>query len=138
GLVGIDHEICGLGALLRHERPFDAGRESRAAAAAQAGVLHLRDDPVAPLEDELLGAVPVAASPRGGQAPVMQAVKVGEDAVLVAEHYDFCPAKERSLSVSGPPSGAEVWRFLAEPGGGVSPRCSASMRRSVDGPSRSS
>src|SRR6185312_2240630 len=41
GLVGIDHEIGRLGALLRHEGPFDAGREAGAAAATQARVLHL-------------------------------------------------------------------------------------------------
>ena len=63
GLVGIDHEIARPAVLgfLRHERPFQAGREARAAAAAQARGLHLVDDPVAALVDDRLGAVPGAA-----------------------------------------------------------------------------
>src|SRR5229473_1385717 len=138
GLVGVDDEIGRPRALLRHEGPFDAGREAGAAAAAQAGILHLGGDPVAALEDEVLGAVPVAARAGTGQPPVMQAIEVGENPVLVAEHYGFGPAKERSFSVRGPPSGAEVWRWRAEPGGGFSPRRRASISPSVAGPSRSS
>ena len=49
-LVGVDDEIVRPPIrLLRHERPFEAGREAGAAAAAQAGLLHLVDDPVAAL-----------------------------------------------------------------------------------------
>ena len=45
GLVGIDDEIVRPAVrLLGHERPFEAGREAGAAAAAQAGRLHLVDD----------------------------------------------------------------------------------------------
>ena len=70
GFVGVDDEIVrplridGLG----HERPFEAGRESRAAATAQARGLHLRDDPVASLVDDRLGVVPIAARPRALEA----------------------------------------------------------------------
>jgi hypothetical protein len=55
GLIGIDDEIVRppVG-LLGHERPFQAGREAGAAAAAQAGRLHLVDDPVAALFDQPL------------------------------------------------------------------------------------
>ena len=66
GFVGIDHEIArpAVGRLLRHERPLQAGRETRPAASAQAGSLHLVDDPVAALVDDRLGAVPGAAAAR--------------------------------------------------------------------------
>ena len=87
GLVGIDDEIgrapvAGLG----HERPFQAGREARAAAAAQARRLHLVDDPVAALVDQALGVVPMATPHRARQRLVEAAVDVGEDAVSVSEH----------------------------------------------------
>ncbi len=85
--VGVDDEVgrprrVGLG----HERPFEPGREAGAAAAAQARRLHLVDDPVAALLEQPLGAVPVAARARAVEAPVAEAVEVGEDAVLVLEH----------------------------------------------------
>ena len=103
GLVGIDDEIARSPVLrfLRHEGPFHPGRESGTAAAAQARRLHLVDDPVAPLVDDRLGAVPGATTPRTLQAPIMQAVEVFEDAVLVLEH------QVTSFSVVGPPTGAE-------------------------------
>src|SRR5208283_2740311 len=56
--IGIDAEIGRMVALFRHERPFQPGRKAGAAAAAQPGFLDLLDDPVASLEDQLLGAVP--------------------------------------------------------------------------------
>src|ERR1700694_682583 len=88
GLVGIDHQIArpAVGGFLRHERPFQAGRKTRPAAAAQARGLHLVDDPVATLVDDRLGAVPGAAAARTLEAPVMEAVEILEDAVLVIEH----------------------------------------------------
>src|ERR1700724_979599 len=88
GLVGIDHEIAwpSVSGFFRHERPFQAGRKSSAAAAAQARRLHLVDDPVAALVDDRLGAVPGAALARTLDAPIMEAVEVLEDAVLVLEH----------------------------------------------------
>ncbi len=88
GLVGIDHQIARTAvlALLRHERPFHAGRKSRAAAPAQTGRLHLVDDAVAAAFEDLLGAVPGAARTRALQAPVVLAVEILEDAVLVSQH----------------------------------------------------
>ena len=66
--VGIDDQIRWPPvALLGHERPFQAGRESGAAAAAQAACLHLVDDPVAPLGDEAGCVVPVSARSCSGQ-----------------------------------------------------------------------
>src|SRR5439155_201041 len=43
-LVGVAHDILGLGDVLRHEAPLHAGIESRAAASAQAGVLDFVND----------------------------------------------------------------------------------------------
>ena len=42
GLVGVDDEVVRLAVALRDEAPLHAGREARAAAAAQAGVLDQR------------------------------------------------------------------------------------------------
>ena len=101
GLVGIDDEIArpAVGRFLRHERPFQPGRESRPAAAAQARGLHLVDDPVAALVDDRLGAVPGAAAARALEAPVVEAVEVLEDAVLVVEHAQSFPNSTIGLRV---------------------------------------
>src|SRR5579872_4147872 len=122
GLVGVDHEITRTPVLgfLRHEGPLHAGRESGAAAAAQARGLHLVDDPVASLVDDRLGAVPGAATPRAFEAPIMQAIEVFEDAVLVLEH------QVTSFSVVGPPTGAENWRSICGPGFGGLPEAKPS------------
>jgi hypothetical protein len=88
GLVGVDHEVARppVGGFLGHERPFQPGRKTRPAAAAQAGRLHLADDPVAALVDDPLGAVPGPTAARALEAPVVEAVEVPEDAILVVEH----------------------------------------------------
>ncbi len=70
---------------LGHERPFQTGREARAAAAAQTGLLHLVDDPVPALIQNVLGGVPVTALLRAFKAPVMAAIEVGEDPVLILQ-----------------------------------------------------
>src|SRR5665213_2791613 len=117
--VGIDHEIARPAVLgfLWHERPFQAGRETRPAAPAQARGLHLVDDPVAALVDDRLGAVPGAAAARAFKTPVFEAIEISEDAVLVVEHDLKLPARSAvgcavtrhvvSFSVVGPPTGAE-------------------------------
>ena len=88
-LVGIDHEIMRPAVrLLGHERPLQPGRESGAAAPAQAGILHLADDPVRAFRQERLGIVPGAARARSPQPPVVDAVQIFEDAILVREHQD--------------------------------------------------
>ena len=88
GLIGVDDEIARppVGRLLGHERPFQPGRKSRPAPAAQAGGLHLVDDPVAALVDDRFRAVPGAAAPRALEPPIVEAVEIPEDAVLVVEH----------------------------------------------------
>src|SRR5262249_40397780 len=85
-LVRVDDEIARPVAGLRHEGPFETGREAGAAAAAQARGLHVVDDPVAAFEDQLLGAVPIAARARTGKAPIARAVEIREDAILIGEH----------------------------------------------------
>ena len=89
GLVGVDHEVVGLGALalgaLRDEAPLHAGGEAGAAAAAQAGVLDELDQGVRVhgerLGQRLVAAVAgVAADREGvGVAPV-----AGQDG---SQHY---------------------------------------------------
>jgi hypothetical protein len=54
--------------------------------AAQAGCLHFLDDPLATLLHDLGGAVPIAALARAVEAPVVEAVKIGEYAIFIFEH----------------------------------------------------
>src|SRR5690606_11090787 len=105
GFVGVDDQIAGPVGLFRHEGPFQPGRETRAAATAQAGSLHLVDDPVASFFKNPGSAVPMAARLRAFQRPVELAVYVGEDAILVLKHgsphLGFLP-KTRTYSASPP------------------------------------
>src|SRR5262245_44551000 len=114
GFIGVDHEVVrpAVG-LLGHERPFQAGREPGPAAPAQARGLDLVDDPVAPLLHDGLAAVPGAAGARAGKAPVVQAIEIGEDAVLVREHHD-CPLADES-AIGGFGTAASC-TFAAAPG----------------------
>ncbi len=107
GLVGVDDEIAraAVSRFLRHERPFQAGRKTRTAPSAQAGGLHLGDDPVAALVDDRLGAVPGAAAARSFEPPVLEAVEIAEDAVLVVEHDVELP------------SGSAIGLHVGQPGG---------------------
>ncbi len=89
GLVGVDDEIVRpVLHLLGHEGPLQAGVEAGAAPAAQARVLDVGDDPVAAAGQDVLGRVPGAALLRPLQAPVMETVEVGEDAILVFQDAD--------------------------------------------------
>ena len=49
-LIGIDAEIGRMVALFGHERPFQPGRKTGAAAPSQAGFLDLLDNPITALE----------------------------------------------------------------------------------------
>src|SRR4029079_431070 len=87
GLVGVHHEVMRAPIrLLRHERPFQPGRKAGAAAPAQPGRLDLFDDRVAALFKKSFGSAPGAARTRTLYAPVVLAVQVSEDTVLVREH----------------------------------------------------
>src|SRR6185295_2077541 len=59
---------------------------TRAAAPALAGGLHLVDQRVTSAFQDRLGAVPGAARARTLEAPIVLAVEILEDAVLVGEH----------------------------------------------------
>ena len=139
-LVGVDHQVVRpLAHLLRHERPLHAGDEAGAAAAAQTGLAHFVDDPVATLGDQVLGAVPVAARLRAAQARLAEAVEVGEDPVLVLQHQASPPAfplpcrRRPGIDVKdvSPPIGSAPRRPICEPAFGVSPRASASRIASM-------
>src|SRR5690349_3173965 len=127
GLVGVDDEIMRASIrLLRHERPLEPGRESSAAAAAQARRLDLVDDRIAPLGQDRLGPVPCATFARAFEPPIMEAVKVTEDSVFICEHGHFDFEFASSSKVVGPPIGAESCRFTCGPGFGLLPAASAS------------
>ena len=87
GFVGIDDQIMRpLLHFLGHEGPFQAGGEARAAAPAQARLLHDVDDGLRPQVDDGLGIVPLAALARALEDRALEPVQVGEDAILVGEH----------------------------------------------------
>ncbi|MND66800.1 hypothetical protein D3C80_582010 [compost metagenome] len=85
--VGVDDKIMRTAVrFLRHEGPFEAGREACATTTTKPGCLHLVDDPVPALFDDDLGAIPVAAAHRALQGLVLEAVDIGEDAILIVKH----------------------------------------------------
>lgn len=90
GFVGIDDQEAraAILAFLGHEAPLHAGREARATATTQARGLHDVDDAVLPDLEQLLRIVPVAPLHGGVDAPVLIAMDVGEDAVLVLQRAD--------------------------------------------------
>ena len=133
GFVGVDDEIVRpFLHLFGHERPFEACREARAAAAAQARLLHLVDDRLGPALENGLRAVPGAARACARKAPIVEAVEVREDAVFVGEH------QPNSFSVVAPPSGSDERRPFCGPAIGFCPRRNASRIFSAVGPSMSS
>src|ERR1051325_3981630 len=92
GFIGVDDKIVRpLLHLFRHEGPFETGGESRPAAAAQAGLLHLCDDGIYTEFNDLLGAVPRAASARAVQPRAVEAVEIGENAVAIGKHQVAAP-----------------------------------------------
>ena len=105
GFVGVHDQIGRTaGVFLRHERPFEACRETGTATAAQAGFFHLVDDPVASLGENIPGPVPVAAGFRALETPVMEAVEVRKDTILVVQHEAYSPVPVKVVS---PPAGAD-------------------------------
>src|SRR5690606_27066279 len=89
GLVGVDHQVVRpLALLLRHEGPLQAGAEAAATAPAQARGLDLLADPLRRLLQDLAHEIVGAALLRPFQPEVVQAVEVGEDAVLVFQNAD--------------------------------------------------
>src|SRR5208282_6756988 len=103
-----------------------------AAAPAQARLFYLVDNRVSPALKNGLGTIPRAACASAGQSPVLEAVEVREDAVLIGKHQPF------SFNVVAPPIGSDDRRPFCGPGDGRSPRRMAAKIFSVAGPSRSS
>jgi len=86
GLVGVDDEEGGAAVgRLGHEGPLEAGGEAGAAAAAEAGVLNLLHNSIRTHPHHLLSLMPVSTTEGVGEAPVLLAVEVREDAILVGE-----------------------------------------------------
>ena len=98
-LIGIDDEVGRPVALLRHERPFEPGRETGAAAAAQPGLFDLVDDPVAAFEDHVASAVPIAPTAGAGKPPIAIVVEVGEYPVAVSQHRRHLRQELRRLAL---------------------------------------
>ena len=140
GLVGIDDQVVRAAVgFLRHEGPFEAGRKTSAAATAQARLLHFVENPVAALRDDSGRAVPVAARPRAGEPPVLMAVEIGENPILVFQHHSLPPDRASTdVRLVSLPRGSEECRALWGPGFTSFPsRRSARILSSVAG-SRSS
>src|SRR6185437_14644383 len=144
GFVGIDDEVArpAILAFLRHEGPFQAGRKTRSPTTAQAGGLHLVDDPVAALVDHRLGAIPGAAAACAFQAPVVQAIEIPEDAILVVEHdysaFRSALAGSRSRLMSSPSAWSVRSRVLRIGGRSVTPALADFRSPSHPAPCRSS
>ncbi len=83
-LIRIHHEVARAAiGCFRHERPFHARAEARPAAPAQAGGFHFLNDFLTPQRQQRAGIVPVAAFLGAFQRPIMMAVEIGENAVLI-------------------------------------------------------
>src|SRR5438876_12238733 len=109
--------------LLGHERPLQPCGKTGPAPSTQARGLHLVDDPIAPLLEDGLGALPGTARARPLKGPVVQAVQIGEDAVLVLEHQDCLfveasPAGGLGIAASRILAGSAALLVSASPKGG--------------------
>ena len=87
--VGVNNEKAwpAIGGGFGHKRPFEAGGKARPAPAAQTARLHLFDDRILPALNQSLGAIPIAARLRCLQTPVLEAIDIGKDAVLISQHH---------------------------------------------------
>ena len=89
GLVGIDDKVMrATVCLLGHERPFQPGRKTRAAATAQAAVLHFLNDPVPALAQNVRRTVPMTARFDALERTILHPVEVGEDTVFIGEKIE--------------------------------------------------
>src|SRR5262249_928995 len=102
GFVGVDHEIMRPAVrLLGHERPFESGRKTGPPPSGQSRGLPLVDDPIAALLQDGFGAIPGAARASSLKAPVVEAIEICEDAVLVREHHARLFADESPMGDLG-------------------------------------
>ncbi len=89
-LGGIDDQIMGpFGSFLGHERPFHAGRKTRAAAPAQFRFLDFLDNFFAALCHDGLGPRPIPPFFGGLEAGVPETINIGENTVFIVEHGYF-------------------------------------------------
>ncbi len=87
GFVGIDDEVMRpVRNFLRHKGPFQAGREASTTTTTKARCLHLVDDPVTTLVDEAFGVIPMATRHSALQGHVLEAIDIGEYAILISQH----------------------------------------------------
>ena len=84
--ISVNDQILG-SAITRlvHEAPLHPGGEASPATASQPAGLNLVDDPVSALLHDLLGLVPLAPGHGPLDPPVVAAIDVGEDPVLVSQ-----------------------------------------------------
>ena len=87
GFIRVYHQIAGAPvAFLGHKRPFQTRRKTRAATTAQAGRLHLVDNPVAPVFKDASRAIPMAPRLRPFERAVVHTIDIGKDTVLILKH----------------------------------------------------
>src|SRR5690606_25068457 len=125
GLVGVDDKIMRTAiAFLGHEGPLEARREAGPAAASQTGGLHLAQDPIAPLVENGLRPVPMAAGHRALERAIELAIEIGKCAVLVTQHRSvlhrgFLP---KTFSYSATPPFASASACLTQLSRSIRPR----------------
>ena len=113
--IGIDHQIGrpAIG-LLRHEGPFHAGRETRAATATQTGILHLFNHRIAPARDDGRRAIPIPAHARRGQIPGLPTIEILENPVLILKgHLSLLPARSIRFALRQARWPGGQWRYQA-------------------------
>ena len=76
----------------------------RTAPSAKARVLHIGDEPVAAHVQHVLGRVPATALLGALQAPVVQAIEVGKDAILVGEQTGHQRAPSPAAATTDAPA----------------------------------
>ena len=99
--ISIHHQIGGSAiGLLRHEGPFHAGREARAASATQAGILDAFNHRIATARNNRRRTIPIPAHTRRRQIPGLTAIEVLENPILISErHVNRLPG--RSIRFEG-------------------------------------
>src|SRR4051812_4874430 len=137
-LVGVDHEVLRLRVVLGDERPLHPGREARAAAAAEPGVLDRLDDRVGRHAERRLQRAVAAPVGVGRQLPGLVGVPdVGEDGGQGAHlRSHFASSFSAPVSVAellSSTAAASVGLESASSAGWPSPAPSASARVSEEG-----
>mmetsp|Transcript_32190 Transcript_32190/g.45769 ORF Transcript_32190/g.45769 Transcript_32190/m.45769 type:complete len:305 (-) Transcript_32190:35-949(-) len=86
GFIGVDDQKGGSSVgFLGHEGPLETGWESSTSASTETGVLDLLDDPIGTHPHDFLRHVVITALQGVGQTPILFAIQVGENTVLILE-----------------------------------------------------